>query len=204
MAEEIQNAASREGVSQSQIINQALTSYFQTQLKRSMWDSVGQDDSWYDRKKFYTGSEDKKGHGSQVRFHIPKNLAGQISRIVSSGLIPELRGNNDFYRDAFFHRAKEVAQWIDDGELEHEADLQMMIAEERLIAQQKLDVDELMEETRRNLEEAWAREDWPWLETYLQQRKDKVGVIPESFRGRYTRMLKDFEKKLRGREEKQA
>lgn len=198
--DEVQAAASKEGISQSAVINRALIAFFQTQVKRSSWETDS-GDSWYDPKKFYTGSEDKKGHSALVRIWVPKNLAGQIGRVVKTGMIPELRSNNDFYRDALFHRAKTVAQWLDDNELKTEVDLHMMIAEEQAISQQKLDVEQLVTEVTHNLEEAWRREDWVWLDRYVEDRLAKSAAIPEAHRPKYVAVLKDYEKRLRGRVE---
>lgn len=196
LAEEVSKAASRDHVSQSAIINEALTQYFSTKVTRSSWDT-DEESSWYSPRKFYTYSEDKKGHSIQIRLWVPKNVAGQIGRVINSEQIPEYRSAQDFYRDALLHRAFLVAQWLDDGELKAETGLAMMLAEEDAIAQTKKDVDELIESTRANLQMAWDRGDYEWLEKHINERLEKASTVPENFRDEYVKLLRIFKDRLR-------
>jgi hypothetical protein len=185
--DEVILASKREGVSMSAIVNRALQQFFTTQVARSSWDT-DEESSWYDERKFYTYSEDKKGHSIQIRLWIPKNLAGQIGRVVNSGQIPEYRSAQDFYRDSMFHRAHVVSEWLDDGEL---------IADEDEIAQLKKDAEVLIAATRENLEEAWNRGDHEWMETHINQRLEKATSVPELFRAEYVRLLKGYQARLK-------
>lgn len=196
MWEEIAGAANVSGQSQSAVINEALSQFFATKIKRSSWET-GDEDSWYDERKFYTFSEDKKGHSIQVRMWVPKNLAGQIARIVGSGEVPELRGPQDFYRDALLHRAHKIAQWLDDGELHREVGMAILQAEEDAIAQAKVDFEALINSTRENLEEAWRRDDLVWLDEHIKTRYDLAPSIPEAFRGKYVELLDSYQNRLR-------
>lgn len=193
---EIVQAARREGVSQSEIINRALSQYFATKITRSSWDT-DDENSWYDEKKFYVATENKRGFSSYLRLWVPKNLAGQIGRVVESNQIPEYRSAQDFYRDALSHRAYKVAQWIDDGELVRETGLLMMLSEEQRITQEKQDVDALVAQTRENLQTAWDRGDYDWVEQRVEERLDKAASIPETLRREYVDILKEFQKKVR-------
>ena len=84
----IEEIASAEGVSVSAVINRAVHEYLQRDFTRSSWDTMP-DDEWYDERRFYTYSQDKKGHSVTAKFAIPKNVAGGIRRLVDSGSIPE-------------------------------------------------------------------------------------------------------------------
>ena len=154
--EEVAQTAAKEHASQSSIISRALQQYFAAKVVRSSWDT-DEESAWYNPRKFYTFSEDKKGHSIQIRLWIPKNLAGQIGRVVNSGQIPEYRSPQDFYRDSLFHRAHEVAEWLDDGELKAETGLSILLAEEDAIKQMKRDAEALLEATRTKLQEAWDK-----------------------------------------------
>lgn len=191
LSSEIAQAAQREGVSKSEIVNRALAQHFATKITRSSWDTEDVN-SWYDERKFYTYSEDKKGHSIQIRLWVPKNVAGQIGRVVNSEQIPEYRSAQDFYRDALLHRAFLIAQWLDDGELKAETGLVMMMAEEDAIKQAKADVEALIESTRENLQSAWDKGDYEWIERHIQERMEKATSIPENYRDDYIRLLKRF------------
>lgn len=193
--EEVTLAARREGVSQSAIVIRALTQFFATQITRSSWQTEDEG-AWYDERKFYTYSEDKKGHSSYVRLWIPKNLAGQIGRVVNSGQIPEYRSSQDFYRDAMFHRAHQVSRWLDDGNLKTELGMAILIAEEEEINQQRKDLDVLLTVTRENLEEAWAAGQYDLLEERIKSRINKAGSVPEQFRNDYMDLLKGYQARL--------
>lgn len=193
---EIHAAARREGVSQSEIINRALTQHFASKITRSSWDTDDVD-SWYDEKKFYVSSQDKNGHSAYLRVWVPKNMAGQIGRVVNSGEIPEYRSAQDFYRDALLHRAHKVAQWIDNEELKAESGLHMMLSEEEKIRQMKQDVDVLIEQTKENFQTAWDRGDYDWLEQRIGERMEKVSSLPENLREDYVNLLEIFAGKLK-------
>lgn len=196
MAELIDEAARTEGVSMSQVINRALQQWQQTKVQRDAWGTTdGQE--WYDPRKFFTATEDRNGHSAQIRTWVPKNLAGQVARIVNSGMIPELRSSADFFRDAIFHRSKQVARWLDDGELLNEVDLHMMLADELAIVQKQRDVDALVLAMKTNLSQAMSRGDWEWLEGYVDDREVKGAGIPHQLRGPYDDLLSEYKKELR-------
>ena len=189
--EQVRDAAHKQGISQSAVVNKALEQMFSMKIKRTSWETQDQD-SWYDPQSFYTFSEDRKGHSAQLRIWVPKNLAGQISRIVNSGEIPELRSPQDFYRDAMFHRAHQVAQWIDDGELKKEVGISILQAEEDAIRQAHQDSIALIESTRQNLKAAFDRGDYEWMKGHIQSRLEMSGSIPELYRGDYERVLHEY------------
>lgn len=196
MEDAINAAARAEGVSMSQIINRALHLWQQTTVQRNTWGTTdGQE--WYDPRKFFTATEDRNGHSAQIKTWVPKNLAGQVARVVNSGMIPELRSSSDFFRDAIFHRAKQVARWLDDGELLSEVDLHLMLADELAIQQKQKDVDALVVAMKTNLTQAMNRGDWEWMENYIDDREVKGAGIPPQLRTPYDELLNDFKKELR-------
>ena len=198
MMKEIEQTAAREGISQSSVINRALERYFSTKISRSSWETVS-DDEWYNERSFYTHAADKQGHSIQVRMWIPKNLAGQVGRVVGSGAIPEYREPMDFYRDAIFHRGFQVARWIDDNELTREITMLILKAEEDMIAQQKADAETLIEATKRNLDDAIQRGDIDWMKAHIKDRLSKSLSVPEAYREEYVAMLKQYEQMIKAR-----
>lgn len=189
MIREIEEAATREGVSQSTIINRAIQRYFATKVSRGAWETVSEDE-WYDPKNFYTHSSDKQGHSAPVKMQVPKNLAGQISRVIGSGAIPEYRSNQDFYRDAIFHRAHSVGRWIDDGEIVREVTMLIIKSEEDMIAQEARDARDLIEVTQHNIEDWLQRGEIARAREHIKDRMSKASSVPESFREEYMGMLK--------------
>lgn len=194
MFEAIRTEARRHNVSFSAVINDALEVFFGAKITRSSWETTDAQ-GWYDPKKFYTYSEDKKGHSAQLRLRVPTNLAGQIARVVNSGIIPELRTSQDFYRDALFHRAHDVAEWIDDGLLKKEVDVMMLRSEQARIRQSREDAIELIGETRENLTAAYHRGDFDWIRAQLDQLYTDANAVPELFREDYLTLLNEFASK---------
>jgi hypothetical protein len=194
--EQITDEASKQGMSVSSLVTNALREYLSRQdAPASSFETTAEDDDFYMVKKFFTYSEDKRGHSSQVRVTLPKNLVGQLSRICKSGQIPELRTINDAIRNATFHFSRQLALWIDDGDLKSEIDLQMMIADEEMIAQKKADAEGYIAVVRKNLEDAFARQDYAFIKPYLDSRRDRASVIPEAHRPAFEDMLNRFDQK---------
>lgn len=195
--EQIMEEASREGMSVSSLVTQAVREYLSRQdAPVSSYETSDEDDEFYMVKKFYTYSEDKRGHSETVRVALPKNLAGQLSRICKSGQVPELRTLNDAIRNATFHFSRQLAKWIDDGELKDEIDLQMVISEEEMIRQRKNDTEEYMAAVRANIEDALARRDYPFLREYLESRRERGSLLPEAYRPAFDEMLDGYENRL--------
>ena len=85
----VQEEAKQRDESLSAIYLRALTQYFGT-FDNESWSTVD-DPDFYDRSRFYTHSEDKKGHSFHVRANIPKPLGGELSALVQSGMVPAYR-----------------------------------------------------------------------------------------------------------------
>ena len=193
---QVEDIASAEGVSISAVVSRAIHEYLQRDFTKSSWDTMP-DDEWYDEQRFYTYSQDKKGHSVIARFAIPKNVAGGIKRVVDSGAIPEIRSSADFYRNAIFHWSRRVAQWIDDGDLMAELSWHQLRLEDETIVQARLDFEDLEDGMRANLDEFLREGDWSYMETYLRQRVSASAIIPEKFREDYMAIIEEYQTKLK-------
>ena len=71
-------------------------------------------DDGYDAKHYYTQSSDSKGHHAKVQVKVPTNIAGEIARLVQSGIIPEYDTAQALIRDAVIHRLHMVNEWVKD------------------------------------------------------------------------------------------
>lgn len=195
----VEDEAAKRGISISQVVNEAIGGHFRSRVERGAWETIDPTEH-YDPKKFYTATEDKNGHSIQVKVSVPKNVAGQIAAVVKAGEIPEYRNYTDFYRDAIVHRAKQVAQWIDNAELALEVDLHIMVAEEKSIQQQKADVEGLISAFRANMEDAKIRRDYTWMREHLRDRSDRSYVIPERYQPQYMEAIAEYAAWLEGKE----
>ncbi len=193
---QVEDIASAEGVSISAVVSRAIHEYLQRDFTKSSWDTMP-DDEWYDEQRFYTYSQDKKGHSVIARFAIPKNVAGGIKRVVDSGAIPEIRSAADFYRNAIFHWSRRVAQWIDDGDLMAELSWHQLRLEDETIVQARLDFEDLEDGMRTNLDEFLREGELSYMETYLKQRVSASSLIPEKFRDDYMTIIEEYQVKLK-------
>lgn len=191
----VEEEASRRGTSLTSVVNEAIGMLLRSKIERDGWDTVDPSEH-YDPLKFYTASEDRKGHSAYAKFAIPKNVMGQVNRIIDSGMIPEYRSLADFFRDATMHRAKFVARAIDDGELDAEIDLQMMISEQARIQQNKADVEQLIGLTRTNFEDALARKDFEWIRGQLTKLSHMAPTINEQHRGMFLAFLEEWQDRV--------
>lgn len=192
---QLEDMASAEGGSVSQIISRAIHEHLQKDFLRSSWDTLPED-NWYDERRFYTYSQDKRGHSVTARFAIPKNIAGHIKRIVDSGVIPELRSAADFYRNAIFHYSRKVGQWIDDGEVLTTLTWYELFLEDETQMQARKDYDAFLETMKTNIDEALAEKDYRHLEAYLNQRAAQSALIPEKHRQEYVELIEKYRERV--------
>lgn len=189
--------ASRVGTSQSKIINRALAEYFARRNGRNVAETWEPDDSdFYDETRIFSFGEDRKGHSAYLRVMIPKNLAGEITALVESGDIPEYRTKQHFYRDAIFHRAKQVARWIKNGDLEREADMAMALSTELALQQEWADAEALIDQTRNNCNKLLARGNIEFLKDYLAKREGIADTISENYREEYLAVIAEFKQRV--------
>lgn len=178
----VEQEAAESGSSYSAVVNRALGTHFQQLIARSSW-SLEDDEGWYDEKKFYTYTEDKKGHSAKIALVVPKNIAGVVQKIVGSNRVPELRSTQDFYRSAIFHYAHKVGRWIDDEELIEQSTVAMMQAELDQVVQSRKDMDALIESARTAFDLALSDESMlPWAEAKLRGLWEQIGSVPEMFK----------------------
>lgn len=193
--EKVKEEAKLRDESISAIYLRALTQYFGT-FDNESWSTVD-DADFYDRSRFYTHSEDKKGHSFHLRANIPKPLGGELGSLVQSGMVPAYRSVGDIVRDAVFHRIKEVTAMIDAGEVEQAVDMAMLHSEELRIMAEAQQADELIESLRANASAMFSRDgDRTRLKRYLAQRKEISDSIPEPYRNDYLAAIADFEQRL--------
>jgi len=191
----VQDEAKRRDESLSAIYLRALTQYFGT-FDSESWATVD-DADFYDRTRFYTHSEDKKGHSFHVRANIPKPLGGELGSLVQSGMIPAYRSIGDIVRDAVYHRVKEVSSMIDAGEVEQAVDMAMLHSEELRMLDEAQQAEQLIEAVRANASAMFGREgDRTRLKRYLAQRKEIADSIPEPYRNDYLAAIEDFDQRL--------
>ncbi len=194
----VESEAARDGISQNQVILRAIAFYFHSQKTEDngAWDTDNSN-SWYDPKRFFTFGEDRKGHSAKITVLIPKNLAGEIGRLIDSGDIPEYRSRTHFVRDAIYHRAKQVAEWLSRGELEDQTDLAMLISEEMALQHQREEIENLIYAIRQNAQDAMMRGDYEFLREYLKSRSAAADRIPVRYRDKYLATIREYKEKLR-------
>lgn len=194
-ARAIEDLAASRGESVSSVINEAIGNMLRSKVERDSWGTVDPSDA-YDPFRFYTGSEDKRGHSAMMRFNVPKNIMGQIKAVIDDGSIPEYRSLSDFGRDAVVHRARQVAQWLDNEQLTSAIDLYLMIENHEKLIQSRKDTEHLLDLARTNFENAMSKHKWDWIEAELSDMGDRTDMIPEQSRDEYVDFLTDWKERL--------
>ena len=198
----VKDEARRLDMSLSQVYLRALTTYFGT-FENESWDTIDDPDA-YDPSRFYTHSEDRRGHSFHVRANIPKPLGGELSSLVQSGMVPAYRSIGDIVRDAIFHRTKQISRMIDDGRLEQTVDMAMLLSEEMQLMDEAEHAQQLIEALRTNAQSMLTREGptSQRLKRYLATRRDIVDTIPEQYRDDYLAAVEEYEKRIERTEPK--
>lgn len=191
--DKVKEEAEKSNVSMSAIYTRALTAFFDQHISSS-WETT--DEDFYDPNRFYTHSEDKKGHSFHLRAPIPKPFAGELHALIKSGAVPQYRSLGDIVRDALFHRVKAVSQMIDDGTLESSVDMMMLLAEEIQMQDEAETAEHLIDAMHVNAQGMWARGDHPRLKRYLAGRMESAENLVEPYRSDYIGVIKKFEKML--------
>ncbi len=187
--------AERLGTSLSRIYLRALTQYFETFSVES-WATVD-DSEAYDPTRFYTHASDAKGHSKQIRVNIPNPLAGELSNLTKSGSVPAYRSPEDVVRDALYHRTKQIARMIDNGELEVSVDMAMLMSDEIQLQSEAAEAEHLIDAIRTNAQAMYIRDgNTTRLKRYLAQRREMADSIPEQYRKDYLSAVSDYEKRI--------
>lgn len=194
--------AERLGTSLSRIYLRALTQYFETFTVES-WATADEQDA-YDPTRFYTYSQDKKGHSVGIRINIPKPLAGELSNLAKSGTVPAYRSTEDVVRDALYHRVKQIARMVDNGELEVAVDMAMLMSDELQMMDEAEEAKELIDAVRSNAQAIYARDggNMTRLKRYLAQRRELADSIPLPYRADYLSAIEDYEKRIEPKKSK--
>ena len=199
--DKVQAEAQRLDISLSQVYLRALTEYFDT-FDSESWSTVD-DNDYYDPSRFYTHSEDRKGHSFHVRANIPKPLAGELSSLVQSGVVPAYRSIGDITRDAIYHRVKQVSQMVEGMELEQAVDMAMLLSEEMKLVDEAEHAEQLIDALRTNAQSMMTRDgNTTRLKRYLAQRRDIADSIPEPYRKDYLDAIVDYETRIAKTEKK--
>ncbi len=189
----VESEASRLSTSRTNVYMRALAAYFEAFSKGS-WE-VENDD--YDPTRFYTKSEDAKGHSYHARVNIPKPLAGEIAELISSGAVPQYRSVADVIRDAVYHRVKQISRLIDDGKLEQGADMAMLLSEEIQLEEEAVHAEQLIDAMRNNINRMFQQGTKPdTIKRVLAEREDKANNVAESYRAKYLEVIADFKERL--------
>lgn len=199
--DKVKHEAARQSTTRSQIYARAIAEYFDNHYGGGLDTLDAADDDLYDPQKFYTASQDKKGHSFHLRVNIPKPLAGEALSFVQSGRVPAYRSVEDIARDAFVHRIKQVSMWADDGELEMAVDLAMLNIEELAIMDREQQAEELLDNIRANVQRMRSRGEDEAMRRYLSEREGLADTIPSPWREDLLEIVRDERKRL-GRREK--
>lgn len=195
--DQVKEQAEATGQSASAIVVQALGTHFRSQvIKRSSWDT-DDEAGWYDPDKLYTFSQDKHGHSAKVELHIPKMVAGEIAGIIDSGKFPELRGPQDFYRNAIRHMAYRFGRMVQDDAVVESAHVMTILDR---IATDKAETAEtlkLISDMTELLDNAIDLGHLAFAENRLEYLWEAASSITERFREEYVETLKAYRQRIR-------
>ena len=200
--DKVRAEAEKNNTSASQIYHRALAEYFGQKISNESWEV--EDDDFYDPNEFYTASQDKKGHSFHMRVNLPKPLGGQLYGLIQSAVVPQYRSVEDVARDAVYHRVKQIARAIDDGELEAVVDMAMLHAQELQITETAQHADELIDAMQTNAAMMWQRGDMRALKKYLAERRGVADSLVEPYRTDYLAVIKNYESRLVKEEKRKA
>lgn len=192
----VEDRAASEGVAQQEVIRRALFHYFDdVNTLSGIWETLDADEH-YDPDRFYTQGRDQQGHHSEARIQIPPQLMGEIARMIEDRRIPYYQSRQHFFRDAAYHRAKQVARMLEDGRLEDAVNMAMLESDEIQEHARVEDARRLIDAMEANLKALLGRAEvtgnWNRLERYLTERANKGHVVDEEFRGDYEGVLREY------------
>ncbi len=200
--DKVKAEAEKNNTSASQIYHRALAEYFGQKISNESWEVA--DDDFYDPNEFYTASQDKKGHSFHMRVNLPKPLGGQLYALIQSAVVPQYRSVEDIARDAVYHRVKQIARAIDDGELEAVVDMAMLHAQELQITETAQHADELIDAMQANAAMMWQRNDAKALKKFLAERRSVADSLVEPYRTDYLAVIKNYEGRLAKEEKRKS
>jgi HPt (histidine-containing phosphotransfer) domain-containing protein len=197
----VETETERLGVSKAQVYLRALEAYFQDEAGQS-WDTLEADEH-YDPHRFYTRTSDAKGHSKMIRLNVPNPIMGEVAALVQSAQIPAYRSIEDVARDALYHRLKQVAISLDNGELEAVVDLAMLVSDELDVKYQREQAQHLIAMVQDNATQIVAEGPPARARKYLADRRELADSLPEPYRERYLKVVDDFDERVKAAEAKQ-
>ncbi len=196
----VKEEAERLDISLSQVYLRALMDYFKT-FEDTSWST--DDPEVYDPSRFYTHSQDGKGHSVTIHFPIPKPLAGEIASLVASGMVPAYRSVGDVIRDGAYHRIKQIATMVENGELDTTVNMAMLMSDEMRLVDEAQQAEQLIDAMRSNAQAMFARDgSTVRLKRFLAERREVADSIPMPYRDDYLSAIDDYEKRLEKRPKK--
>jgi len=144
----------------------------------------------YNPNGYYTQASDKKGHSAKITVKVPVNIAGEISTIVQSGKISELRTTQDFVRSAVVHYLHQLQAIIDDPDLERKITMWTIHDDAMKKRQAREQYTEMMVAVEEHIAHLSSTGQTAKLREYLSDLLDKSELaIPEEFRPEYEQNL---------------
>jgi len=142
-------------------------------------------DDGYDARNFYTQSSDSKGHHAKIQVKVPTNIAGEIARLVQSGVIPEYDTAQALIRDAIIHRLHDVNQWVKDEGLQRTITMWTIHEDAIHKANQRDQFKEMMHAIDEHAQFLINRGNQDAAREYVTDLLDKTDAVPTEFRSEY-------------------
>ena len=152
----------------------------------------------YDARSFYTQSSDSKGHHAKIQVKVPTNIAGEISRLVQSGVIPEYDTAQALIRDAIIHRLHHVNEWIKDEGLQRTITMWTIHEDAIHKANQREQFKEMMHSIDEHAQFLINRGNQDAAREYINDLLGKMDAVPPEFRSEYIGNLEGKMKILGG------
>ena len=101
-------------------------------------------------------------------------------------------------RDALYHRVKQIAKMVDNGELEVSVDMAMMMSDEIQMMDEANEAELLIDAIRTNAAAMYQRDgnSTTRLKRYLAQKRELADSIPAPYRKEYLSAIEDYEKRI--------
>ena len=184
----VTETANRQRSTRTQVILEALDALKREKSPSSLFDTEDTDD-FYDPMKFYTASQDTHGHSVQLRVTFPKPVVGEMAAMVERRAVPAYLNKEQIIRDAVYHRLKQLARALDDGELEAVVNVAMIHAEEIMMAEMDEQAADVVVAVQANAQRLQTQKQWDALATYLAEREELAESLPEPHRGELVRVI---------------
>jgi hypothetical protein len=150
-----------------------------------------QEDTSYDRAKFYTKSRDKDG-GQSVQYQVSRSILRDVDELVAEKIVPEYRTRGDFVRDAIYHRLKDISEMKAMGQLRRRVIAEMMVARRMQRHDEFQHLSSALQWTSDVLEEASKVDDWGLVAEIITDTWDDIEFIPEPYKTKTIELLRKY------------